>query len=171
MIFAMGGVAISAAIFAIWYNHVKTHRVNSCWGPDAIHLLIHAPHVELLELGDVFNTPVDENIRTDKGKVQILTRTSISHAKGLTHLRHALRQDVSYCWDTSVIKNPNWSHGMRFIDGDQQLTLVFDLQIGALQTVESRITLQLNEKMVGGVETYFQELSVNVSTGLPPNES
>jgi len=167
----MGGVAIFAAIFAIWYNHVKTHRVNSCWGPDAVHLLVHAPHVEFLGLGDAFNTPVDKNIPTDKANVQVLTRTSISHAKGLTHLRHALRQDVSYCWDTCVVKNPNWSHGMQFIDGDQKLTLVFDLQIGALQTLESRITLQLTEKMARGIETYFQEISVNVATGLPLNES
>ena len=95
----MFGVAVTAATFAVWYSHAKTHRVISQLGPDTVRLIVHAPQVEFLTLGtfpDAIVEPMAEKIPTGDGMVHVLTRTRIDQAQGLTHLRHALRQDVSY---------------------------------------------------------------------------
>ena len=91
VIITIVAVAVTAAGASWWFRYAATHRAVQFWGPDAARLIRDAPSVHLVLL------PAAEP-RELVGEVPI--EFDISHARGLTHLRHALLEDRSFDWST-----------------------------------------------------------------------
>ena len=121
------GLACGATSFAIWYNHKKTRRIIRFFGPSPTVLIARAPDVKFLQLAPTTDAgdEVDQEIlAAGEQELVVLNRHEISEARGLKHLRHALRQDVSYAWEDSAKPNSEWPYALQFIHGPRRETLL-----------------------------------------------
>ena len=155
------GIACSAAVFAIWYNRSQTRRISRFLGAPATVLIVQAQVVDFLQLA----TPTESG---DKADLEILTspaqtlvvlsRRDISEAPGLTHLRHALRQDVSYTWNDSATRNVEWPYALQFIDEQRRVTLLFHPQKQLMMMLGGDSHIALGDKLAHGLRIYVDQL-------------
>ena len=94
-----------------------------------------------------------------------MSRTEISDAPGLTHLRHALRRDVSYDWEGSAKVRSDWPYALQFMDGQRRATILLAPKNRVLSVLgrESGITMRV--KLAEGLQVYFDQLVRQVETG------
>lgn len=112
-----------------YHRHVQ-QRAIALWGGDAAELIVAAPKVELLkfEPESAADRSKDDTIVWRSRRWRIASRTDATQAPGMPHLRHRLVHDASFDW--SIAPDDRlavWQYALRFTSGDQQATVLFDL--------------------------------------------
>lgn len=125
---AMLVVAVAAAVYAIWHLRGLSRRSVEYFGSSAGQLILQAAHIEAWRLKPADQLDAASTLETISGegaKLGIIERRDVSEAPGITNVRRGLMNDASYDWDASNAESPQWSHALRFSDGNHQATLLF----------------------------------------------
>ena len=161
VVFVLFLVSIAAGVFSVWYNHHMTHRALEMFGPDSVWLIVHGPHVELLELSDSRHDDLvggGNDLSVDDLAKHVARRLDVSTSSGLIHARNALRQDASYNWNPPQSNcEPDWQYALRFTDDEKVTTLLFDFKSRLIQVPGRRLKISMSVKFSSGLESYFEE--------------
>ena len=162
------GLGCGAAVFAIWYNQSQTRRITRFFGAPATVLIAQAPGVDFLQLAAASESAggADQEILASQAQtLVVLSRQKISQAPGLTHLRHALRQDVSYAWTKLTTRNSEWPYALQFIRDQRRVTLLFhpNKQLMTMLGSDSHVTL--GDKLAHGLQVYINQLVERPKSG------
>lgn len=131
VILAMVGLALAAAAFSWSFRQQAMRRTMAFWGGGTARLIAQAPHVEGLRLA-----PADAADRDEAGRLivvegrrfRVVAHRDMDHVRGLTHLRHALLEDVSFDFRAAEPSEPpHWEYAVRFGDGDRVATVLVSL--------------------------------------------
>jgi len=138
LIVAMVAAGILAACASWWFRFSATHQAAQFWGNDAATLIRDADEVEVLSLKLAVDPNTEGVVAVAGAAWQITGSQDVSHAPGLTHLRHALLEDRSFRWPVrDVPAGKEWSHGLRFRSGpNTPLTILFDSDFAMLTKLE-----------------------------------
>lgn len=133
--------------YAWWHHFTQGRRCLELWGGEAGELIRYAPVVEAIKLGD----PSEEAavaVQISGSRVPVGRSVDISNTPGLVHARQALIEDASFRWDSNIPTTPvEWTYGLRFVDGQQRVTLAFDRVAARVCHVESGKVGQLTERL------------------------
>lgn len=128
-------LAVSLAMFAIWFQWRQTRRCLAFYGPAAARRIQAGGRVELWRLAwnDERRRPV------------VAERLDVSRAAGLVHLRRGLVEDANFSWDDGPgggrLPDGAWDQALAFFDasGDSPPTvLAFELDRPQAITVVGR---------------------------------
>ena len=89
IVIGMLALAFAMAAFAIWYQRGQTRRCLEFYGSDHARRIQEAPRVELWQLA-----PAASATRPDP-----VSRSDISAARGVVHLRRGLVEDANFAWE------------------------------------------------------------------------
>lgn len=127
------GVVLSG--FGLWYHYSATRRSLDFWGTETAGLISRAPQVEIFELEPFDSRTGDDSATSGPGPVAtvnagpdvflLVAGRDISGSKGLIHARAALVTDRSFAWEAEPDCTPDWTHALRFTDGDRTATVLF----------------------------------------------
>ncbi len=153
-------LALAAATFSWTYRRRSVQRAMQFWGPEAAEAIARSRHVELLRLaalGPGSRAGDRETIAVPGGRRRVAARRDISHARGLSHLRHALLADASYAWNApSRTDPPAWNYALRFRTPRGSLDILIDLTARRAGRATSRQSVSI--RPIGdGVEVFFEE--------------
>ena len=159
----MLGLGLLSALFAVWFNRSKTYRTLQRLGPTNCVLIAHAPQVEFLRLLPAAKQDKGEQPMLVIGGHSFLVEGSwdISKSPGLSHLRHALRQDASYEWERDPQLPHDWQFGLQFTEDHETVLMVFQLSDRAAWVDPSSAPLTLGNTLSQGLNVYFQEILKN----------
>jgi hypothetical protein len=129
-------VALALSGGAWWYQYESSNRAAAYWGPTGARLLVKAPRVEFLELGQ----PGEAAKGASLAGRPVVAEHDLSDKQGLVHLRFVFTQDAYYLWDgrrhEPVNDGQRWAYALRFAEGDQTLEVLLASnfkQIGRLE--------------------------------------
>lgn len=134
LVVAILGLAACLAAFAVWFQWTQTRRCLAFFGPEIASAIQVASRVEAWRLSP---TGV-------AGRPQATSRTDVSQARGLVHLRHGLVEDSNYAWTAEPLpgRQPaSWDVALAFfMDGapEPAAVLAFDLDDAGAVTVVGR---------------------------------
>jgi hypothetical protein len=139
-------VALAAATFAWWWRATSQRRIREFWGQTAQQTISFAKRVEAFKLpnADADSKPLRERIEQLPPEAFV----DITHAPGLIHAKHSLLEEASFEWEApppSQAKE-NWNYGVRFQNGTETVTVLFDFEQRRLAYVEAEKFLTLIEK-------------------------
>ncbi len=161
-ILAILSMALVAAGFGIWFKCQMTDQVLELFGPASAQCVTSASQVTYLEL------PGSNGVSlTNQDEITVLSDTlfngtswlDISDAVGLSHLRHALLQDVSYDWHATPGSLPCWQHALQFVGDQERTTLLFDLDQRYVFILEQGQQGVLHAKITQGLREYLTGLT------------
>jgi len=145
-VLGMIGVAVLAAAFAWWWNYSRSQRPMALFGPEAAALIKNAPQVKL--------------------SFDNVAETDISRARGLLNARTSLLNDASYDWP-SPAHFQTAQAWIRFAEGDQAVTVFFDLEHECIQVSGNCQTAKLSKKAAEGWNRYLARQHEAVSKSAP----
>ena len=156
LVLLLVAAGLAAAGTAIWHQHRQTRRALDFWGPQAAHLIGHAPLVKLtaLQPRQPGETSAAEKSRADPVAVDI------SQARGLIHFRRSLLEDANFEWnnDFSAVAAAEGDYSVLFSDGEEKLVIVFDLDRRLIEVrPRGDGVAKLTERMADGVATFLSE--------------
>lgn len=94
---AILAVALTGAAISWYFRYKATHRAAEFWGPKAARLIRDATHIELFKLAPSTRTDTSDTTLKLRGEIYaIVAPAEVSAARGMTHLRNALLEDVSF---------------------------------------------------------------------------
>jgi hypothetical protein len=134
LVVAILGLAACLAAFAVWFQWTQTRRCLAFFGPEIATAIQVAPRVEAWRL-----SPTGGD-----GRPQATSRTDVSQARGLVHLRHGLVEDSNYAWtpEPSAGRPPAaWDVALAFFSAGAAAptaVLAFDLEHAGAVTVVGR---------------------------------
>ena len=139
-------VALTTACFAWWWRATSQQRIREFWGPSALQAINFARQVEAFKLAKVDGTQMTLSERVQQ--VPPDEFVDISQAPGLIHAKHSLVEEASFDWESppDSIRDRNWSYGVRFHNGAEVVTVLFDFERRALAHVEANKSLTMIEK-------------------------
>jgi hypothetical protein len=112
--------------YAWWHHFNQGRKCLELWGGEAAALIRYAPVVEAIKFGSGGEEP-GNSLQIAGKSISIEQRADVSGTPGLVHARQALIEDASFVWKHYVANEPvEWTYGMRFIDGEQSVTIAFD---------------------------------------------
>lgn len=116
----MLATALALAAFAVWFQWRQTRRCLDFYGGDVARLVQAAPRIELWRLDPT----------TGDAPPQPRTRTVVTTAPGIVHLRRGLVEDANFVWNgrASPGGRPTWSVALAFFPetGAEPAVLLFD---------------------------------------------
>jgi hypothetical protein len=176
------GFAVVLAVVNVWYQRHLTHRTQQLWGDDAVSLVANAPTMELLVLDRASTSGAasrstaasagNETFAIGGFAWKVAQRKDLAEARGVVHLRHALRQDASYDWNAAAASHgasgATWKYALRLGDGDRRATFVLDVEFRWITLLDAgvsatgggdneRATIRLGPKMSQGLKTFVSE--------------
>lgn len=116
-------LAVGLASFAVWFQWTQTRRCLAFFGPDVSEAIQGAPRVEAWRLAS----------SGAERRLLATSRTDVSQARGLVHLRHGLVEDSNYTWSpTESGRRPvgSWDVALAFFAvgaAQPRAILAFDL--------------------------------------------
>jgi len=128
------GLAAGLAAFAVWFQWTQTRRCLAFFGPEVATAIQVAPRVEAWRL-----SPAGAG-----GRPLATSRTDVSQARGLVHLRHGLVEDSNYAWTAEPSAGPPpaaWDVALAFFPAgaaEPTAVLAFDLEQAGAVTVVGR---------------------------------
>lgn len=134
LVVAILGLAACLAAFAVWFQWSQTRRCLAFFGPETATAIQVAPRVEAWTLSPT----------GDGGRLRATSRTDVSQARGLVHLRHGLVEDSNYAWTSgpSAGRPPAaWDVALAFFPAGATTptaVLAFDLEEAESVTVVGR---------------------------------
>jgi hypothetical protein len=140
IIFVVLVVALAMSAGAWWSRYNESRQAAKVWGSQSARLLVNAPAVELIRLGDRRGSEVG-GAEIIAGREATEVR-QLSGKPGLVHLRAVFTQDSNFDWASLVRPAPAealerpWAYALRFIEGDARLTVLLDGAFSALMKLE-----------------------------------
>jgi hypothetical protein len=105
LILAVIAIALLSGAASWWFRYQATRHSAQFWGPQASTLIRDAKHVTLRS--DAPSTDAEGGAEADVPR-------DMSNAKGLTHLRANLLEDINYQWDSAAVADTNWANSLVF---------------------------------------------------------
>jgi hypothetical protein len=145
-------LALVLSAYAWWHRYHENPKSKAFWGPRAILAIQRADSVEFLTLQPeptehTSEVTSNENGLAIDGKSYQAIARDIHSVPGLVHARHALIDDNSYLWDSPPRAEPLekdfWDFGLRFRDGPEQVTVLFDRSGEDIYWLEKQKQVQL----------------------------
>ena len=169
LIVAMISVGLAAGGITWWYQYRQSVRVIELWSPEVTYQIRMAPECQLLRLT---STPTGEGIGVldIDGAIWGITQVQdISKAAGIVHARQALIHDASYDWTAAppATSSGGWTEAIRFQEGAQQTTLLFDLEQGIVRNQADQQTSRITPLIRAGLRTFFDEQWADDSSASP----
>ena len=158
LIVAMISAGLAAGGIAWWYQYRQSVRVIELWSPEVTYQIRMAPDCQLLRLTS--NPAGDgEGVLEVDGVLWGITQTQdVSKALGIVHARQALIHDASYDWTANpTASSPAWTEAIRFQEGSEQTTLLFDLEQGIVRNQANEQTGRITPLIQTGLRTFFDE--------------
>ena len=148
VILFMFALAFGLSGYAWWHRYQENPKSKEFWGARATVVIRQAPAVEFFTLVHTAtmnsSTSYKGTLLTIDGRFYVATVHDIHQSPGLVHARHALIDDNSFDWNTSLRACvPEWEFGLRFRDGSEQITVVFDTVCDGIQWLDQQKKLQL----------------------------
>jgi hypothetical protein len=129
-------VALALSGGAWWYQYEASNRAAKFWGPTGARLLMKAPRVEFLELGQ----PDEAAEGATLARRPVVAEHDLSDKQGLVHLRFVFTQDAYFLWGgrrhLPIEADRDWDYALRFVEGDRTLVVLLARdfkQIGRLE--------------------------------------
>lgn len=105
LVVGMIALAVALAVFAVWYQRQQTHRCLAFYGIADAQRIQVAPRVELWRPAPPpGGTPSNPTSRTD-----------VSAARGIVHLRRGLVEDANFAWNLAP-PSGSPAFGLAFFD-------------------------------------------------------
>ena len=112
--------------YAWWHHFNQGRKCLELWGGEAGELVRYAPVVEAISFGDPGEEP-DTSLQIAGKRISIEQQRDVTGTPGLVHARQALIEDASFLWNETVEQEPvEWTYALRFVDGEQTITMAFD---------------------------------------------
>ncbi|MBP87990.1 MAG: hypothetical protein CMJ64_14905 [Planctomycetaceae bacterium] len=123
--------------YAWWHHFNQGRKCLELWGGEAAALIRYAPVVEAMRFGGA--SEKSGNVLQIAGKgIAIEQHVDVSGTPGLVHARHALIEDASFLWKQPVpTESVEWTFALRFVDGEQRVTIAFDEIAARVHFVEA----------------------------------
>jgi hypothetical protein len=144
-IVVMLSLAVLAAGYAWYQNYQRSVRARAFWGNKAATIRF-ATKVEAFRVAD-------NGERTDL--------TDISSAPGLLNARTSLMSDDAFDWSSEPFTpapSSEWKYGVRFVSGDDDVTLLFGDHSDAMLASELDKAVQLDPKTAAGWRSYLHKV-------------
>ena len=128
------GLAACLAAFAVWFQWTQTRRCLAFFGPEVAAAIQVAPRVEAWRL----------TATGAGGRPLATSRTDVSQAPGLVHLRHGLVEDSNYASTAAPSSGrppASWDVALAFFAAgaaEPTAVLAFDLDDAGAVTVVGR---------------------------------
>ena len=122
-------LSVLLVLGGLWYRRTLSRPIIDWWGIEAVELLRTAPTAELLVFEHVPRGASDAGAeeRVIGGERYVVRRrVDVSHYPGLTHLRHALLERVSYRFDVPVRRPLDVRYGLRLESAGRAAEFLFD---------------------------------------------
>lgn len=152
-------LAVGLAGFAWWWNWQRTVKCREFYGGEGAHLIRTATQVEGLELSEYLSgSEPSEEVKAGRHLLRIASRKDLSKVNGLIHARTALLDDSSYRWDDQTTGDcqPKLLYAVRFREGEQKITLVFDFGCPHVWVVETQRQVTLAPKIAEGWQSFLK---------------
>jgi len=149
-VFAMVGIAVLLACFAVWFQWNQTRRCLALYGPTAARAIQTAGRVELWSLV------------ADEGRPRAATRLDVSRAPGLVHLRRGLVEDANFSWGSAPggpLAARDWDAALAFYQPDSpdpRAVVAIDLDGAGWLTVVGRPGRIGLGRLAGGLRTWIR---------------
>lgn len=169
IILTMFGIALALSGGAWWYHYSTTRRAAEFWGAEGARLLVKAPRLEFLELGERA-AGAKPQAREEAGEVvagrAVTAVQDLSDKPGLIHLRFVFTQDANFGWSEIAsqrvdVADAQWAYALRFEEGERQLVILLreDFEeIGKLQG--ERVGVLPSGRIAASVGTYLRDVGV-----------
>jgi hypothetical protein len=144
VIVVMLGLAIGAAGFAWYQNYQRSARARTYWG-DSAATIRFAKKVETFRIA-ADGKPADV--------------TEISDAPGLLNARTSLMSDDAFDWSvepSTLTPSGDWKYGVRFVAGDDVVTLLFSENSDLMLVGERSQAVRLDPKTAAGWRAYLSK--------------
>ena len=154
------GLALAAAVFAMWHRYSQTRRALDFWGSETAELVTRAPRVELLRLAPgTAESGADggESLVVQGIALRVLDRRDVTAARGILNVRYALTIDRNYDWQPATADcRVQWDYALRFVDGPRHTTLVFshNCRLAARADRAGEVAI---DPIVDALWTFFEE--------------
>ena len=155
-------VALAVGLCSVGYHHFLSARAIRWWGDDAVGLIITAPKVEAL----MFRTGGKQETGSAKEPIAILhlghaeyavlAERNVTANEAVYHLRHGLVEDPNFDWSSSTPAGPA-RFGLRFSNGPNSLTVVFDETGQHLTRADTGATLTIAPSVTGWREFFTEQ--------------
>ena len=157
----IGGImalGAAASIFAWLFQHYQTDESLAFWGSEAAQRIRLASQVELLQLGPADDPKSIERLTGPGISLGVTNKRDISQARGLTHARQALLQDVSYQYDRPPADCTGpFSIALRFSSESNSATLLFDLNCPRVRNLSTGAEARLGQRLTEGLKKFLGE--------------
>lgn len=158
-IIVMLGVAVVAAGFAWYQNYHRSVRARAFWGEKAATIRF-AKKVEAFHIKLPDDPQHRTNLHPEQGGPYPYAEglTDISNAPGLLNARTSLMSDGAFDWSVERFTpkpSGEWKLGVRFIDDDETVTLLFSDQSDLMLVGERGQAVKLDSKTAGGWRSYL----------------
>lgn len=159
-------VAVGLAGFAWWNRWSRSQVVIAHWGPDAPAIIRTGKVVELLKLDPVVEPGSSADSVLTVGGVarRIADLRDISSAPGLIHARHQLVQNEAFHWDQPRDPDcqPEWTTALRFQQGNQQTTVVFDFRCRRAVLLDTETEADMSP-IAEAMESFLNSVATDVA--------
>jgi len=154
-------LGVALAIYAGWFYYRLQRRPIQLWGAEVAQAIKRAPSAAVLKLepkpsartGDV----EDDVIAIEGQNYRVVARRDVSDAPGFSHVRASLLNDAAFDWTADTAPPSTWRYAMRFADGEQRATLLFDAPCRRVAVVENDARAAV-DPIATAVRTYVEQL-------------
>ncbi|MBI1902074.1 MAG: hypothetical protein HYS13_13305 [Planctomycetia bacterium] len=141
LVIAVLVLAVVLAVGAVVYYRYVSRQAGEYFGAEDGNLIVKAPKVELLRLGEAGEG--SETIALAGRKFAVVQRLDVTKAKGLHNLRQALLTDATFEWPTVVVDAVVWNDALVFRDGEKECVVLFSDDRFLLQSVRRDVLLKV----------------------------
>ncbi len=128
------GLSVVMGGYAWWHHFTQGRKCVEFWGAETGELIRYAPQVEVMQLAGSDNDDA-ETIQIGNESLAIAARKDITGTPGLVHARQALIEDASFLWKADLAGPSNWQFLLLFTDGEQQVGVAVDCDLGRVRLV------------------------------------
>jgi hypothetical protein len=156
IVLGVAGVAGSQ----LYYRYMQSRPIE-LWGQSEAKLMIDASQVSAVRFGESNkeSAPVTIETLTIGGqRLRVAERKNVSHAPGLSHVRHSLINDASFEWgEPEGDCKPVWKYGLQFGNPQSHVMVLFDPDCRRAILAEHGKSVALNPRAMEGIATFLKE--------------
>ena len=163
LVVTLGCLAFALGLASWWYRFESAHRATQFWGSEAASLIVEPGSVEAIGLQAQNGRTGGEWIPQLEGYL-IVSRTDLSDARGMVHLRHALVTDTNYLWNETAMPTVLWRWALQFQEADDSVLVLFSTDLATLGKLTSdspTVEVISCQPMAETLKQYFAHLGLN----------
>jgi len=168
IILAAFGIALALSGGAWWYHYQASRRAAEYWGGDGARLLVKAPKLEFLELGET--AAASEERATVAGRA-VAAKHDLSNKPGLVHLRFVFTQDVNFAWDArrrEAAGAGDWAYALRLVDGRRQLVVLLRRDFNEIGKLDGpNVDVVASPRIASSLRQYLTDIGVLKADAAP----